>query len=592
MILNNSLAAPNQHSAIYLRDYDTILNDGLNRDLSCVVGPAQICQSQQIPLNENWSYHLKLTAENSDFYEKPAEKANLTTDSTLLGYWSKPFKLTPNDVPIITYSLPIYDENGAFRGIVGVELLINQLKYFLPGQDLLGRDSISFLVGYKGPDMEQLTPMIMNGAIQERLLQMDAPLDLASKNKAYNIYTIENHTTTEDIYAGLQKIDVYNVNTPFEQEEWYLIGLTSENKLLGFVRKIQNILFLSFIGSILIGGISSYFASRIFTKPITQLAHQVSESNIKQEYELKRTGLTEIDHLSSVIEQSNKALLDSTLKLSQIINLVDVPIGAFEYKEQEQHVFATEQLKQVLLFEDEELDMLYGQKEQFINRLHQLMQHAEPDEENIYKIGELPEKWVRINMTVDEKRTLGIVIDVTREMLDKIQIKLDRDHDHLTNIYNRGAYKRNVTRLLEQGDLHVSACLMFDLDFLKYVNDNFGHKCGDMYITKTAECLNIFSEYGGIIGRISGDEFAVFLYNFDSPDDIRKLISKFYDKLAENPIQFPTEKRQIMISGGLYWLDGSSSYSYDDIMQKADATLYLAKNTKKGYLLEDVPQQV
>lgn len=587
IIFNNHLTNPNDRIALYLRDYDPLLNDDKNKDLYTVAGPSELSQRFKIPLDTNWSYHLKLTKENKTFYEKPYSKANLSTNSKLLGYWSKPFQLTTNDLPMITYSMPIFDRNNQLRGIIGVEILVDYFNQYLPGKDLLARDSLGYLIGFKNEQEKQIYPLITNGAIQNRILNTQEPFVFTNKDKNHNIYLLENHNNTNNIYAGVQKINLYYSNTPFEHEEWYLIGLTDESKLLSLVNKIQSILIISFIGSILLGVVGGYWISRVYTKPIISLAKQVHASSLEKGTSFARTGITEIDDLSHAIEVTNTNLLESTSKLSRIIHLVNISLGAFEYKQHEENVFMTEQLKTLLLFGNTEMTHFYTHKENFIQRLNTIMEHKEPDEDDIYKISDAPAKWVRINMIVDESSTLGIVIDVTEEIQEKRQIKLDRDYDALTKIYNRGAFKRAVVKLLEQNNFNCSACIMFDLDFLKDVNDTHGHKWGDIYIATTADYLSTFKQKGNVIGRLSGDEFAVFLYGFENKEQIRQLVELFYKKIVQNPISFPDGERQIMISGGLFWLDNpNEAYQYDSIMHNADEALYKAKKTIKGTLQE------
>ncbi|UTW69554.1 diguanylate cyclase [Anaerobacillus sp. HL2] len=83
--------------------------------------------------------------------------------------------------------------------------------------------------------------------------------------------------------------------------------------------------------------------------------------------------------------------------------------------------------------------------------------------------------------------TLGIIIDVTEEIKEKIKLMI-AIKDMMTNIYNRGAFERNVTRLLEETSLDIAAFIMLDLDYLKLVNDTYGHKCGDVYDRQRQNC--------------------------------------------------------------------------------------------------------
>lgn len=146
IILEDTPLQSNAHSAMYYRDYDTLLNDESNKDITCIAGASAICQQQWMPLNEHWAHYLELNDTNDAFYNKPASVAHLSTNPSLLGYWSKPFYLKENDVEVVTYSMPIYDETNTFRGI---ELFIENFTQYLPGKDLLGRDDISYLIGYE-----------------------------------------------------------------------------------------------------------------------------------------------------------------------------------------------------------------------------------------------------------------------------------------------------------------------------------------------------------------------------------------------------------------------------------------------------------
>lgn len=580
IILEDEPLQRNEHIALYYRDYEPLLNDESNTDITCIAGAADICQQQRLPLNEHWSQYLQLTPSNEAFYEQPASVANLTTNAALLGYWSKPFQLHEHDVHVMTYSMPIYDTQGTFRGVVGVEMFVDNVVQYLPGKDLFGRDDISFLLGYEDETTDGIMPLVLNGAVQKSILPSDEPLSFERIDDERDIYVVDNQTSATTVYSSIQPIEFYMTNTPFEREEWYLIGLKSENKLFGLIQRIENILLLSLASALLIGVLGSYFIARLFTRPIVHLAHEVATSDIHKATKLRRTGVSEIDHLSSAIEHANKHLLDSTMKLSQIIKLVDVPLAAFEYKHHEQTVFMTDQLGDVLQLKSEQVAAMRQNKQHFIAYLQSIQQHPEREEQDVYKLA--PNYWVRIKLLEDENRTLGVVMNVTQETLDKIQIKLDRDHDTLTQIFNRGAYSRHVKQVLAEEDLRVSACVMFDLDFLKHVNDTFGHKWGDTYIAETARHLRQFSEDGNIVGRISGDEFSVFMYGYESKEALLNVIQRFYDELDAKPIVFPTEVRTIKISGGVYLLHDSPSSTFDDMIQKADSALYEAKRMKKG----------
>ncbi|MBN2220810.1 MAG: GGDEF domain-containing protein, partial [Vallitaleaceae bacterium] len=127
-----------------------------------------------------------------------------------------------------------------------------------------------------------------------------------------------------------------------------------------------------------------------------------------------------------------------------------------------------------------------------------------------------------------------------------------------------------------------AAFIMFDLDYLKQINDSYGHQWGDIYIQKAVEALGKIDLNKGILGRRSGDEFILFLYGYVSKDEILGLMDRFYTKLKENPIQYPDgESKPITISGGLVWIHPPVE-AYEEYMHRADALLYKAKFENKG----------
>jgi diguanylate cyclase (GGDEF)-like protein len=129
---------------------------------------------------------------------------------------------------------------------------------------------------------------------------------------------------------------------------------------------------------------------------------------------------------------------------------------------------------------------------------------------------------------------------------------------------------------------------MFDLDYLKKINDSYGHKWGDVYILKAVEALKTMSDNDHLLlARRSGDEFIVLLHGFDSKAAIRKCLDDFYLNINTNNIQFPDQSlKSISISGGLLWLE-HDYLTYDELLHFADEALYEAKNKYKGFWVEN-----
>lgn len=576
-----------EHSALYFRDYDPSLAEYSNKDLYLVRGPAEVARDNNIPLDEEWKYTIKLNEGNEDFYTKPFLNSNLSKDSKLLGYWSTPFKMFPNDMDIITYSMPIYDSKHNFKGIIGIELSLSYLSEFLPATDLQPKDSLGYLIGYKGKNDSGIKPILMTRAIQNRVINSNENLALTPIDPGKNINLIKNDNSEENIYAVVEKINLYNVNTPFEDEQWFLVGIMPNSSLLSYVIKIKWIIFISLPLSILVGTIYAFVISNKFTRPIITLAKQVRESHKDKVISLNSTGLSEIDELSKAMEYANNALLDSTLKMSQIIDLVEVPIGAFEYKDEIENVFVTEQLMEILSIERDTMNKLINNKSLFIEHLNNILSHPEEDEESVFLLEGNQKKYVKIKTVVNHNSTLGVVIDVTNDIVEKNKIKQDRDYDPLTKLLNRKAAQSQIEAIIFSGkEIGTTAILMFDLDNLKVINDTYGHKWGDIYIKAAVKQLNKIGKENKILGRRSGDEFVLLLYGYSSKASLKSAIDEFYDNLQKELLTLPDgQKKAVTISAGLFWVT-NSDLSYDELLQYSDEALYKAKRFHKGTCCE------
>ncbi|MEG2677006.1 MAG: diguanylate cyclase, partial [Oscillospiraceae bacterium] len=197
-------------------------------------------------------------------------------------------------------------------------------------------------------------------------------------------------------------------------------------------------------------------------------------------------------------------------------------------------------------------------------------------------------KWVRISVQNEDDLILGVVVDVTNEIKQKQKIEYERDYDTLTNTLNRRAFHRIVEDIfcMHKEQLKVAAIIMFDLDNLKYLNDKYGHDCGDRYIQSFSEKIKLFEKYGAVVARRSGDEFYVLIFGFDSKDEIREIIKNIWDQIKISDIILPdSDLYKIRASGGISWYPDDSE-NYSELIRYADFAMYSIKHSIKGNLAE------
>lgn len=141
--------------------------------------------------------------------------------------------------------------------------------------------------------------------------------------------------------------------------------------------------------------------------------------------------------------------------------------------------------------------------------------------------------------------------------------------DELTGLGNRNAY-RSACRSMQAKPGHEVGVIFVDLNYLKYVNDNFGHEQGDRYILSLSALFA--SHYRGKdIFRIGGDEF-VFCC-----DGMPKTL--FYEKLRK--LRNETEERfPGAVAIGAAW--SAHVTDVDALVREADRAMYLEKQRLKA----------
>lgn len=189
------------------------------------------------------------------------------------------------------------------------------------------------------------------------------------------------------------------------------------------------------------------------------------------------------------------------------------------------------------------------------------------------------------------------ITQLTREnlaaaALERIRIEHERDYDILTGLYNRQAFQRVCNELFaDSKQLKHAAVVMMDLDNLKHINDTYGHDLGDQYLHQTGQCLLTSTPPGTLCCRLSGDEFLMLFYGYESQSDIRLKLDRLRASLAHSVSVLPNgSELHISISGGVAWYPEDSTH-YETLKKYADFAMYQVKHSEKGHLFEfDIEQ--
>lgn len=153
--------------------------------------------------------------------------------------------------------------------------------------------------------------------------------------------------------------------------------------------------------------------------------------------------------------------------------------------------------------------------------------------------------------------------------------------DDLTGIYNRRHFVELVRGQMGETSSDCSL-LLLDIDDFKQVNDVHGHMAGDQVLMTFSSILHeVYVDYG-IIGRVGGEEFAVFLKGSSEADSL-ELAERLRATVEGSEISL-TQGKQITVttSGGIAHASASDRITFEELFQQADKALYLSKNDGKN----------
>lgn len=151
--------------------------------------------------------------------------------------------------------------------------------------------------------------------------------------------------------------------------------------------------------------------------------------------------------------------------------------------------------------------------------------------------------------------------------------------DSLTGLLNRRGLEERIAQIMQQDA--PAAVLFVDIDRFKSVNDNFGHKTGDLLLQAIAARL-LDSTSTGMAGRLGGDEFVVLLPGADCPDAVATQARALMDALTK-PFVVASRPFLMTCSIGIALHPGIASDGLT-LIERADIAMYRAKQSgRDGY---------
>lgn len=241
----------------------------------------------------------------------------------------------------------------------------------------------------------------------------------------------------------------------------------------------------------------------------------------------------ELMRLGDQINDMVESLINNMGKISSVLDVTSIPIGVYEYHPTMKSVMATRRVGEILGLSSEETKAVLADHTLLEAKLNVLRQNPWNKKKGIYQLQDA-DRFIRMDTIACEPNIVGVLLDVTNDVMEMRVIEHERDMDILTNLYNRRAFYRQTDEIFQQQEtLGHGLVLIADADFLKQVNDKHGHENGDRYLRGIAEVLRSCKAKKKIVARMGGDEFALVVYGCDSEETVQGYVQAIYKAMDE-----------------------------------------------------------
>lgn len=562
---------------IYLRDQDpTSQYSSKNQDLLIQRAPISVIQNLGIGMDHFWKLNFTFDCQDEvceDLFFRTwetAQNGKKLYSWQDLGHWVETSRLFDQQEESIVYTVPLILGDESVYGVLGVEISMDYFASLFPYEMIAGDSQGAYFMAKETADSA-----VYRGFFGDGNLWLEDADDGAVR------------IDTDDYYIYTVPLTLYNSNTPYYNEKWIFGGAVSQQKLNAFAMDTAFTVSIAVLVTFMVGAVGSLVISYQIQRPVSKLSQEIKELDPSDAIHLRDTGILEFDQMSRAVEQLSRDVIEGDKKLTKIIRMASVKLAGFQIDYEKNSVFVTPKFFEI--FGRNDVDEKCLSVEKFGQIMEELrtcfLEKSEITDSYVYHVhSENTERYIQLRYQKDGDNLYGLCEDITQTALEKRILRYERDHDLLTDLYNRRAFWRELQNLFfyKKDSIHVGALMMLDMDHLKEINDTYGHEYGDRYIVQMGNALRTYLPANALYARISGDEFYVFLYGGESKEKVEEEIQRFKEGLAITYVELPDHgKRQVQASGGIAWYP-RDSISMEELFKYADYAMYSVKSSKRG----------
>ena len=184
--------------------------------------------------------------------------------------------------------------------------------------------------------------------------------------------------------------------------------------------------------------------------------------------------------------------------------------------------------------------------------------------------------------TIDELTKTNRALSESQQVVEEMTELATTDA--LTGVRNKTSYDKMAAALdkaIQNGKKPKFAIVMIDLNYLKEINDDYGHDSGNSAIINLCGLICRTFAHSPVY-RVGGDEFVAVLqgHDYESGSQLVSSFNRAIEEIANNPYLDPSEKASAAIGMACYDPDIDSGVK--TVFKRADRAMYRRKHEMKG----------
>lgn len=291
---------------------------------------------------------------------------------------------------------------------------------------------------------------------------------------------------------------------------------------------------------------------------------------------------TEMYQMAEGLNKLVKFYMTKSERDTKIVSMMGNSIGTFEYFEDLNQAYCSENLPKMLGITNEQWEEQIRDAFHRISAEEKQKRLSKPRTEGL-KIKNGRE--LEVQYVINNNSCYGVIRDVSEERAQQQRLsealqeaKQKAQKDCLTGLYNRNKAKDIIDEWFAEGHEN-GVLLLMDMDNFKKVNDEKGHPEGDILLKKFADLLVTQFRGSDLKARLGGDEFIVFMPNKIDMEILETKLKSFLFACRSELRKYYLEQR-VSVSIGIAYVDNKIN-SFDELYECADAAMYVAKRRGK-----------